>query len=115
MTALLALSDVLVVRALERAYSRGLDGSHRAALGNQVLRHRAYEHTPIPAIRHGHALEGAWTITVELTQSWDLPIRAEEWSTALDAYCRELLTARRPRSLDGLEAALAALRVGQRG
>lgn len=113
MTALLALSDVVVLRALERAYSRGLTGEHRrvAAETRHLPRHRAYEGIQIPTSRHARALEDAWSITGELAATWLLPVDAAEWSAALDAYCRDLLTTRRPRSLPDLEAALSRLGV----
>lgn len=107
MTAYLALSDVLVVRALERACIRGIDGSSRSALARRnIPRHRAYEEIQIPTSRHARALEDAFAITHELTATWDMPVAASEWSAALDAYCRQLLTTQRPRSLVDLQAAL---------
>lgn len=114
MSDLLALSDVLVLRALERSYSRGLTGEHRrvAADARHLPRHRAYEEIQIPPMRHARALEDAWTITAELVSSWQLAVAAPEWAAALDGYCRDLLTTRRPRSLADLERALD--RVGVR-
>lgn len=108
MTDLLALSDVLVVRALERAYSRGLTGEYRRATHDRQLpRHRAYEQIHIPPSRHARALDDAWSLTDELAASWDLPIASPVWARSLDDYCRSLLTTQRPRSLPELEAILA--------
>lgn len=113
MSALLALSDVLVVRALERCYSRALPGDarRRAALLRSP-RHRAYEHIRIPPARHSHALDAAFTITGELTYRWQLPVEPTEWATVLDDYCRRLLTTMAPHTLDDLEQALRLLGAG---
>lgn len=110
MSDLLALSDVLVLRALERAYSRGLIGSSRSAIARRnVPRHRAYEAILIPAARHSPALDGAWSVTDELAQAWHLPVAGDAWARSLDAYCRDLLTTQRPRSLTDLEAITTSL------
>lgn len=114
MSDLLALSDVLVLRALERACSRGLDGSSRSAIARRnVPRHRAYEGIQIPAARHARAFEDAWSITGELADTWDLPVAPADWAATLDAYCRHLLSTRRPRSLTDLESVLAPLEVSR--
>lgn len=112
MTALLALSDVLVIGALERSCSRGLTGEQRRVAGRHALRYRAYEFIHIPPTRHEHALEGAWSIAGELIDRWTLPVDAEQWSRVLDRYCRGLLTECRPHTLLGLDQALAMLGAG---
>lgn len=110
MSDLLALSDVLVLRALERAYSRGLIGSSRSAIARRnIPRHRAYEAILIPTARHSPALDGAWAVTDELATEWHLPVAADAWARALDGYCRDLLASQRPRSLTDLEVITAPL------
>lgn len=112
MTALLALSDVLVIGALERSCSRGLTGEQRRLAGRHSLRYRAYEFVHIPPNRHTPALEGAWALTAELTIRHSLPVDAGEWSSVLDNYCRGLLASGQPHTLDHLEAALLLLEAG---
>lgn len=112
MSALLALSDVLVVRALERAYSRGLTGSKRRDAAHHGPRHCAYMVEPIPAARHTHALDGAWDMCDDLVFRWQLPVPAETWSYVLDEYARGLLKSQAPHSLDALEQALRLLGAG---
>lgn len=113
MSALLALSDVLVDRALERAYSRGLPGDarRRAALAN-TPRHRAYEQIRIPASRHDHVLDDAWSMTPELADRWLLPVDPAEWAVVLDRYTRRLLSTGAPKTLDDLGQALTLLGAG---
>lgn len=113
MTDLLALSDVLVIRALERSSMVGLDGSIRRALNDRgIAKHCSYQHIRVPPTRYHRIFEGTWSITRELVETWRLPIDAADWSAALDAYCRNLLATQRPRSLDDLAVALD--RVGVR-
>ena len=101
---LTALSDVLVVRALERACNRGLART-RWTTGTAV-RHRAYERLVIPPERIDHALEDAWCHLPELAERHRLPIDPRLWARALDGYVRDLLDTRQPHTLPGLELAL---------
>lgn len=101
---LVALSDVVVIRALERACNRGLART-RWSTGTEV-RHRAYERIPIPAARVDHALEDAWCHLPDLARRHRLPIAPQLWADALDAYVRDLLDTRQPHTLDRLELAL---------
>lgn len=113
MSALLALSDVLVVRAMERCYSRGLPGDIRRRVAVvHVPRHRAYEQFRIPASRHSHVLDDAFSICPELVYRWQLPVEAREWSVVLDRYCRQLLTSMSAHTLDALEDELKLLGAG---
>lgn len=113
MSALLALSDVLVCRAHERAFSRDISGDARnMAVQEGIPRHRAYERFPIAAARHTHALADAWYLTPELAYRWQLPVAAAEWASVLDHYSRSLLTTRAPHTLDDLEQALRLLGAG---
>lgn len=101
---LVALSDVVVIRALERACNRGLART-RWTTGSDV-RHKAYERIAIPPERVDHALEDAWCHLAELTARHRLAIAPKLWATALDAYVRDLLQTRQPHTLDRLELAL---------
>lgn len=110
MSALLALSDVLVDRALERCYSRGLSGDARRRVAeNGTPRHHAYQQVLIPAARHTHALADAWSLTTELAYRWQLPIEPAEWAAVLDRYCRGLLSSGAAHDLDELARSLAVL------
>lgn len=113
MSALLALSDLLVVRALERACSRGLSGDARRAARRHVDHpYRAYEAFKVPPTRVAYALEEAWTMTTPIVDRWQLPIEPGEWAHVLDLYARGLLTRQAPHTLDSLDAALALLGAG---
>ncbi|WP_375483304.1 hypothetical protein [uncultured Jatrophihabitans sp.] len=113
MSALLALSDGLVVRALERAAIRGLPGDlRRRSATLNIPKHRAYERFRIPAARHGHVLEDAFPMTAEIADRWQLPVDADAWSRVLYDYCRGLLVSMQPHTLDDLAAALELLGAG---
>lgn len=110
MSTLLALSDVAVMRALERAYSRGLSGDARnMAVQEGVSRHHAYEKFPIAGPRQAYALEHAWEFLPELADRWPLSVHPVVWAQALDRYTRGLLTTRDEHSLDELSLALTGL------
>lgn len=109
MSCLIAVSDVLVVAALERACSRGLTGEQRRLAGRHALRYRAYESVHIPAARYDRALEGAWSQTVDLTARWDLEVNPVEWAITLDGYCRQLLAACQQHTVTALVEALSVL------
>jgi hypothetical protein len=107
---LLALSDVAVMRALERAYSRGLSGdARRIAAHDGVARHHAYEKFPIALPRQAYVLEDAWSFLPELAGRWPLTVDPGVWALALDRYTRSLLTTRDEHSLDELSLALTGL------
>lgn len=113
MSALLALSDVAVMRALERCYSRGLSGDARNIAAEENLdRHRAYQRFPIGATRQSHALAGAWSWLPELTSRWLLPVEPADWELVLDRYARALLTTKAEHTLDDLEQAVRHLGAG---
>lgn len=113
MSALLALSDVAVMRALERSFSRCATGDQRrAAERDHLLRHHAYQSFPIDGHSHTQALTGAWDLLAELAWRWQLPVEAAEWGGVLDRYSRGLLASRADHDLDQLEAALRTLGAG---
>lgn len=110
MNALLALSDVLVVRALERACSRTLTGAQRQVLAvRDIPKHHGYESIHIPTSRHDRALYDTWHIVAEIADRWQLHVDPEEWAATLDQYCRDLLGSSRVHTLDQLEVALAPI------
>lgn len=113
MSTLLALSDVVIYRALERAFSRGVSGYARATASEEgIARHEAYRRFPIVGARQGRALEGSWEVLEQLRWRWQLPIPAPEWATVLDHHTRALLTTGAEHNLDDLAEALTALGAG---
>lgn len=84
---LLAVSDVLVTVALERAASRVLPRSAR-----QGLRHEAHERQPIHPDRLDRALVGAWVHCAAVAATWADEVDVAEWVELLDSYTRALLT-----------------------
>lgn len=113
MSALLALSDVAVMRALERSFSRVASGdSRKMAEEEGLLRHHAYRRFPISASRHNQALGGAWTLLPELGWRWQLPVESGEWEIVLDHYTRSLLSSSCEHTLDDLQQALRTLGAG---
>lgn len=109
MSCLLAISDVLVVSALERACSRGLTGEQRRLAGRHGLKYRAYETVHIPVGRHDRALDGAWMQTIDLAARWELPVDAVMWAITLDTYARGLLATMTAHTVTGLDEALSVL------
>lgn len=113
MSALLALSDVAVIRALERCYSRAITGdARRIADRESIARHHAYRRFAVPDSKLDHALAGSWDVLPELAWRWQLPVLPAEWGVVLDAHVRELLTSRAEHSLDDLQAVLRTLGAG---
>lgn len=113
MSALLALSDVITLRALERAYSRGIGGDGRRIADREgVPRHQAYRRFPVPHSKLDHALTGSFDVLPELRSRWLLPIEADDWGVVLNHYLRGLLIDRNEHNLDDLEVALRTLGAG---
>jgi hypothetical protein len=113
MSTLLALSDALVMRALERAASRGLPGHARDDCRRDgIPQHRAYLHRRIEPAKIPAALNGAWAFTSELVYRWDLPIDPGDWATVLHGYTRGLLLRQDPHRLDDLASALPSVGAG---
>lgn len=113
MSALLALSDVVVYRALERSFSRGVSGYARATAAEEgIARYQAYRRFPIVGSRQVRALEGSWELLPELVWRWQLPVLAAEWEKVLDHYTRQLLADSTEHTLDDLSVSLALLGAG---
>lgn len=87
---LLALSDVLVLVALERAASRSLPGSVRRTIPASQ-RHRAYELHPIPEAKMDQALTDAWSSCSLVAARHDLEVSVTDWVALLDSYTRTLI------------------------
>jgi hypothetical protein len=108
--ALLAASDGIVYRAMERAGSRLRSSIGKTTTGgpasvscdNATELHLSYDPT-IYADLDG-LLDGAFTRITEL--SITLGIDADAWTITLNAYCRALLASQRPHTMGALAQAL---------
>lgn len=87
---LLALSDLLILTALERAWSRTVPRSQRVNM-RAADRHRGYTMVPIHDHAIDKALTDAWVLTVPLAHRHHLPVNAQAWAQLLDTYTRALL------------------------
>lgn len=110
---LVALSDLLVMTALERACSRSLPRSVRGHELAAHERHVAYLTNPIDPDRIEHALRGAWVLCPYLAARHDLPIDYGQWAGLLDSYVTALLMVCEPHETDTLRPHLAPLGIGE--
>lgn len=86
---LLAVSDLLVLEALTRAWSRTVPRSRRAVSAGR--RHTEYQRYPVPAGRLDSAMRDAWALCPVLANRYPLPVDVVAWQEALDGYTRALL------------------------
>lgn len=86
---LLAVSDLLVLDALTRAWSRTVKRSDRAVPAGQ--RHTEYQRRPVPVDRLDAVLHDAWVLCPMLAERHSLPVSIVPWQDALDSYTRALL------------------------
>lgn len=104
--ALLALSDALVVRALERAAGR----MGRSGRSGGTPRHQVYRVAP-PGRDTDQLLQGAWDLCGEYAYRHRLPFDSNAWARALQGYTAALLATRNEHTLDDLARALYPLRL----
>lgn len=102
---LVALSDLLVLTACQRAYSRAI--TRRTKFVPMRERHRAYEDFPIPEDKIEAALEDAWSLCALVNHRNDLRVDVEAWTATLDGYTRALLMMSVPHSPTQLRNVLA--------
>lgn len=100
---LLALSDLLVLTACQRAYAR-VRSALKAIPPSE--RHRGYEYVAIPEEKIERALADAWTLCSMLASRHQLDVDPAEWAQALDGYARALLLMAEPHSTSRLRATL---------
>jgi hypothetical protein len=103
--ALLAVSDVLVLKVLERAATYG-PRSRRAATQPE-RRHVAYERCPVPLDKLDPVLRDMWVLCPKLAHRHGLDVDIEAWMALLDQYVRVLLMMGQPHTPEGLSAVLA--------
>jgi hypothetical protein len=102
---LLAISDCLVLTALERAASRVLPRSVRST----GPRHAAHEQCAVHPDRLDKALEGAWSLLPLLADRYDVEVTVAAWRELLDSYCRALLQMGQPHRTTALAHHLQAV------
>lgn len=107
---LVALSDLAVLVALERAWNRVMPRSARAGV-HPGQRHSAYLHAPIYPATLDKALGGAWELLPLLTQRHDLEVNPAAWALLLDGYTRALLMACEPHHPERLRPHLIDLAI----
>lgn len=100
-----ALSDLLVLTASQRAYAR-VRSSLKAIPPSE--RHRGYEYVAIPESQIERALADAWTLCPMLASRNRLDIDAAAWAERLDGYTRALFLMGEPHSIDRVRAAVVA-------
>ena len=104
---LLALSDLLVLTALERAWSRSV---RRARYGTPAAqRHNQYLRSPVPVEKIDSALRDSWVLCPILADRHDLDTDPAAWQQLLDSYTRALLMAGQSHHPDRLAALLGSL------
>jgi hypothetical protein len=103
---LLAVSDVLVMTACQRAYSRSI--SRRTKYVPMRDRHRAYELVSISEEKIEAALADAWTLCPALCSRHQLGVDVDVWVGTLDSYTRSLLLMSMPHAATRLSPILAA-------
>lgn len=101
-----ALSDALVLVALERAASRDLPGSVRMTTP-AAEKHRLYERFPIAKL--DYALTDAWALLPRLVKEHKLGVDPAEWELMLDSYTRSLIMMCQPHELAQLTRHLEQL------
>lgn len=106
-TTLLALSDLMVLTALERAFSRAKPQGQRGHIA-AAARHRAYESVPIPVDRIDYLLRDAWALCPLLSARYALDVDPVAWAELLGSYTATLLMACQHHSKHELRAQLAA-------
>lgn len=89
--ALLAISDVLVLEALTRAWARTVKRSERSVPA--AAQHNQYLRRPIAEERIDSVMTNAWAYCPLLADRHKLTIDLDRWMTALDGYTRSLLMA----------------------
>lgn len=105
---LLAVSDLLVLVALERGFARVVPRSLRPRVSSSE-RHRGYELVPIRADAIDKALKDAWVLCPMLASRNRLRIDVDAWVQLLDTYTRSLVLMGQPHSPSRLRPCLAPL------
>lgn len=105
---LVAVSDCLVLTALERGWSRTVLRSDRAKVPSNQ-KHQGYLRFPIHMDKIDKALTDAWQLCALMAHRHDLDIPWKDWAAVLDGYTRAIVTALEPHSIERLAEFLAPL------
>lgn len=111
MTPVLAVSDLLVLTALERAWARTRRRPTGAQSNNPpaATRHAQYMSQPVPSQRLDVALRDAWALCPLLVDRHSLDVEPVAWMQLLDSYTRTLLMMGQPHRVAELGRHLQAL------
>ena len=105
--ALLAISDTLVLHALERAWARTVKRNGRGC--NPAQRHNQYLRQPVPEDKVENVLHDAWALCPLLAHRHDLDVDPQVWGDLLHNYTRALLMMCQPHNPHRLTEVLALL------
>lgn len=105
---LLAVSDLLILTALERGFARVVPRSMRPRVSSSE-RHRGYEIVPIRAEMIDKALTDAWVLCPMLASRNRFDIDVPSWVQLLDSYTRSLILMGQPHSQSVLRPKLTPL------
>jgi len=106
---ILALSDLLVLTALERAWARAVKrGRYHVPA---ATRHNQYLRTVIDETLIDSALRDAWALVPLLAVRHGLGVDPYAWTQTLDSYTRALVMAQEPHSPARLAPLLTPLTV----
>ena len=86
---LLALSDLLVLDALTRAWTRTVKRSDRQV--HPAARHNQYLRNPVNQDRVVRVLNDAWVLCPLLVDRHGLQVDSDEWQQVLASYTETLL------------------------
>lgn len=104
---LLAVSDLAVMTACQRAYNR-LAGRGRWDIPAD-RRHTAYERVTADEVKIDKALKDAWVLLPQLATRHALQVPVGRWVDTLDTYTRALLMAGQPHQVLRLVPHLARI------
>lgn len=100
----LAISDMMVLTALDRAFARTVKRAQRTVPA--AARHSQYIHFPIPEEKFEAVLHDAWALCPLMATRYDLACDVIVWMDALDGYTRALLMMGEAHSPERLTATL---------
>jgi protein-L-isoaspartate O-methyltransferase len=93
---LAACSDLLVLKALERAATFGARARRRAVPPHS--RHRAYQDNPVPVEKIEHIVKDMFVLCPLLAARHHLEVDTAAWGALLEQYTRVLLMMGQPHS-----------------
>lgn len=110
--ALLAVSDVLVLKALEAVGKwivRAERPRARTLAATGLPKHEAHTLWPCPPETVSKALRGSWDVVPAMLDSHEWAVPPERVTRALDAYVHDLVSSQSPHSTLRLQPLLSSL------